>query len=722
MLEKARRFAQLWQAMGPGWLAFRLGYTVRLRTGIMRRQLPPKNWADLPFNDLTVDPDLAEPEAYWEYRRQSAPPFFFAPADREHFSSILTHWDSKGTTPVATAEEIARGEFTYFSHSKKRPGSPPDWHSNPFTGQRAPADRHWSEIDEFDYGDIKVIWELNRFGFVFPLVRAYWRTGEERYAELFWQLVEDWRTQNPPQRGPNWKCGQETAFRVMAWCFGLYGFLDSQASTAQRVATLARMVAISAQRIEGNLSYALSQRNNHGISEGMGLWTVGLLFPEFRRAARWREIGAKVLEEQAQELIYADGSFVQNSVNYHRLMLHDFLWSVRLGDLHNRPFSGKLGNLIGRAGDWLYQIQDEFTGQVPCYGSNDGALVLPLNNCNYQDYRPVVQATQFLHNGTLCYDRGPWDEDLLWLFGPAALEARRAAQRREDWQADVGGYYTLRTPASMVFTRCPTYQHRPGHADALHVDLWWKGQNIALDAGTYSYNEPAPWNSPLVYTAYHNTVTVDGLDQMERVGKFLWLPWLHGQVRPLRTSTRGHLTYWEGAHDGYQRLAQPTSHRRGVLRLDEEWWLIVDGLASPAEHEYRLHWLLADVPYEWTEDTGHLALQTPAGPYHTQSRSMPEACGRSLMRAAPTGPRGWRAPYYRHREPALSIELATQATSALLGTVFGPEPCTLTIDSHELQVMAPLWKAAIRWEMDASRPLITEVTLEGRYRDRLEFE
>jgi len=73
------------------------------------------------------------------------------------------------------------------------------------------------------------------------LLRAYWRTGDESYAELFWRLVEDWRIQNPPQQGANWKCGQETSLRVMAWCFGLYGFCAATATTAERVVALAQM-------------------------------------------------------------------------------------------------------------------------------------------------------------------------------------------------------------------------------------------------------------------------------------------------------------------------------------------------------------------------------------------------------------------------------------------------------------------------------------------------
>jgi hypothetical protein len=138
------------------------------------------------------------------------------------------------------------------------------------------------------------------------------------------------------------------------------------------------MIAVSGKRIEGNLDYALSQRNNHGMSEGMGLWTIGLLFPEFRSSKRWRDLGQQVLEKLGRELIYEDGSFVQHSVNYHRLMLHDYVWAIRLGEQNNQPLSSGLKERIRAAVNFLYQIQDEETGKVPYYGQNDGALILPL--------------------------------------------------------------------------------------------------------------------------------------------------------------------------------------------------------------------------------------------------------------------------------------------------------------------------------------------------------
>ena len=54
--------------------------------------------------------------------------------------------------------------------------------------------------------------------------------------------------------------------------------------------------------------------------------------------------------------------------------------------------------------------------------------------------------------------------------------------------------------------------------DQLHFDLWWHGINVAQDAGTYLYNGEPPWDNPLVSTRVHNTITIDGRDQMTRGG------------------------------------------------------------------------------------------------------------------------------------------------------------------------------------------------------------
>ncbi len=730
MIKKAQHWGQLWRYLGPGWLLGRAAYSARLRSGLLRRQLPATTWEARPLSSFLSDPALADPQRYLEHRRKEAPKFFFDPARRAEYSAYFADWDGQaaGEGPLLLSRELAEGSLRYFEHTSAHTGFPPDWHANPFTGQRAPAGLHWSQIGNYSCGDIKIIWEPSRFGAAYVLARAYWRTGDNSYAEMFWRMLEDWRAHNPPQSGPNWMCGQETSFRVMAWCFGLYAFLDAPATSGERVADLAEMVAVSGERIEANLEYALSQRNNHGISEGLGLWTVGALFPELRKAAEWREKGREILESQGRELIYDDGAFVQHSANYQRLMLHDYLWALRLGDIHEQPFSLELKARVGRAGAFLYQMQDEESGGVPYYGQNDGALVLPLNNCDYRDFRSVVGAVHYYCHGTRLYEDGPWNEDLLWLFGPQALDAPTNAPQRADFGAPVGGNYTLRAQGGFAAMRCATFKDRPGQADMLHVDVWWQGQNMAADAGTYSYSALPPWDNPLAHTAYHNTVTVDGLDQMDRAGKFLWLPWLRSRVRCHERSEEGHLAYWEGEHNGYKRLREPAGHRRGVLRLGDGMWLILDALWSRGSHDYKLHWLFPDVPYSWEEAAGRLALSTPVGPYYAQMTTLQGGGARSLVRADACSPRGWRAPYYNYREPALSVDLAARGSALIFWTLLGPEPCSVSVQGEEMTLEAERWMGTVRLGVKQSRHglhglhglLVDHVALSGKVEDRLE--
>ena len=74
-------------------------------------------------------------------------------------------------------------------------------------------------------------------------------------------------------------------------------------------------------------------------------------------AEQWKGTGRQVLEDLGRELIYDDGAFSQHSVNYHRLMLHDYLWVLRLGEVLNQPFSSELGERVGKAGEFLYQMK-----------------------------------------------------------------------------------------------------------------------------------------------------------------------------------------------------------------------------------------------------------------------------------------------------------------------------------------------------------------------------
>jgi hypothetical protein len=720
MLTRVKQILQLWRYLGFSWLTFRTAYELRLRTGMMARKLPAYQWAERPLSYWLKDGVPADPQDYVDWRHQQADRFFF---NETITLPQVTPWNPEDV--VGVADDALQGRWQYFSKSLCEVGFPPDWHYNLLTEQQTAADRHWSQIDDFDSGDIKLIWEASRFSVVYSLVRAYIATGNEDYPAAFWSLVEDWAQQNPPQLGPNWKCGQETSFRIMAWCFGLYGFSRSSHSSPQRIANLAAMVAASAERVEGNIAYARSQGNNHAISEGLGLWTVGILFPEFRMAEHWRKHGRRVLVEEVFKQVDDDGSYAQHSTNYHRVMLHDCIWALRLGEINEARLPPETYERIGWAIDFLYHLTDLESGQVPNFGGNDGALILPLNNCDYTDFRPVLQAGHYLIHKDHLFAPGPWDEDLFWLFGDSALQNHSPESVQADGRhlpgnlvAETGGYYTMRGTNSWAMVRCARYKTRPHHADQLHFDLWWHGVNVACDAGSYLYNGAPPWDDGLSYTAVHNTVMVDNQDQMTRLGHFIWLDWSTGMVNQIVRSESGHLEYWEGQHDGYARLSAPVIHRRGILHLGDEHWLVLDELSSSQTHAYRLHWLFPDLNYQW-DDSGSLTLQTHAGPYHAQMALLSGDGQYSLVREDAVSTRGWRSRSYMQKEPALSVALEAQADSTRFWTVFSPSKCSVETSQNNFQIQTQNWKALIQLNSTDGTPLVQTVQSSGIIDDTL---
>jgi asparagine synthase (glutamine-hydrolysing) len=622
----------------------------------MQRRLPLEGWDRRPLADWLRPGIPGDPVQYVKWRQKGAGKFFFDELPQPDLLSSVSQRQA-----ISQADAVLSGRWVYFGRLSVDAGFPPNWFRNPLTGESVPADRHWADIPDFAFGDIKLIWEASRFSPVYALARAYAMTHNERYAEAFWTLVEDWAAHNPPQLGPNWKCGQEASFRMMAWCFGLYAFSISSYTTPERVVALSTMIAVTAARIEAYIGYALSLNNNHGLSEAMGLFTAGTLFPEFQRAEYWRSRGKKLLERQAVSQIYADGAYIQHSTNYQRLMLHNFLWTLRLAELNDSPFSRDMYMQLLRSAEFLDSITDAHSGRVPNYGNNDGALVLPLTDCDYGDFRPTLQAMCYLGARQRRYGAGLWDEALVWLFGKQSLNGPVLFRATQQPLTSSSGYSVLRGSESWAMIRCAAYRDRPAHADQLHLDLWWRGLNIALDSGTFAYNAAPPWDGAFLGTAAHNSVMVDGEDQMRRFSRFLWTEWATGS-NVQHTRDRG-CEFWSGEHDGYRRLG--VSHRRTIERRGDVW-NITDDILGDGRHRVRLHWLLPDFPAAVDHAGDTVQLKSPKGVVHIRAKCATHA-NFTLVRAGTriagsvSDPdhlvRGWVSPTYASKQPALSLAL-----------------------------------------------------------------
>ncbi len=114
------------------------------------------------------------------------------------------------------------------------------------------------------------------------------------------------------------------------------------------------------------------------------------------------------------------------------------------------------------------------------------------------------------------------------------------------------------------------------------MSLWWNGANIVCDAGTYLYHGEGVWQNGLARTNVHNTVCVDGMDQMTQLSRFTWVNWAKGKV--LQNGEVDGLHIWQGEHDGYRRLGDPVKHSRSVIELGSDRWLVVDRLTAAQVH------------------------------------------------------------------------------------------------------------------------------------------
>ena len=523
---------------------------------------------------------------------------------------------------------------------------------------------HWTDFETgaTNYQpptDIKFVWEPARFGWAFTLGRAFRITQDDKYAEAFWKYLEQFAEGNPPYLGPHWMNGQEVAIRVMALVWAAQVFETASASGPARRELLIRSIADHAARIPPTLVYARAQNNNHLLTESAALFTAGHALREHPQAGRWRELGWSWLNHAIRRQISSYGEYIQHSTNYHRLMLQCALWVDAILRGRGERWPAPTLQALTRAAHWLFSMLDPASGRTPNLGANDGALILPLSSAPFNDFRPTVQAAAraFLRTGL---PAGAWDEPSLWLGLPATAHT-----------SDSDAYMTdhLRGKDSWAYLRASRFKSRLAHMDQLHFDLWWRGLNVAQDAGTYLYNAGPPWDNPLVSTRVHNTVTVDGHDQMTRGGRFLILDWFPAYSKSLIEADEKILGRVLAYHKGYRRPG--IRHERVATVFTDGHWEVADHLffTKPGEHVFQLHWLLPD--WEWKvenrEGRIEISLKSPYGwivlLLGAESGASSPELRISLARAGELlyGQRevlpfeGWCSPTYGVKSPALSL-------------------------------------------------------------------
>ena len=505
-------------------------------------------------------------------------------------------WATERGNLLHAADRIVAGNFDLLGYTGLSFGNPIDWHFDPTSNRRAPR-QHWSRIPYLDadvVGDHKVIWEINRHQHFFVLGRAYQVTHRADLAETFVKHLVAWMDANPPKTGVNWASSLEVAYRAIAWLWALELFRESPALTPAVLQRALGYLYLHGRHLERYLSTYFSP-NTHLTGEALGLFYLGTMLPEFRRAARWKALGWSVLERELPKQVLDDGVYFEQASYYHRytvdIYLHAFLLAQANGEVVPRAMEERLALAVGHLADLTRP-----DGTIPVVGDDDGGQLVLLEQRQLTDVRAALgTASVVLQRPDFAAVAGHPTEETLWLVGPARWRIIESATADAvpghlSVLYPTGGYAIMRDGwgprANHAIIDCgPLGATNCGHAhsDALSVEISVAGCPMFIDPGTFTYTGSDLDRDWFRHSAAHNTVTVDGQSSSSVAGPFSWR---HRTDAVLDAWWTGPLIdRFVGHHTGFQRLRAPAIHRREIIFVRGQYWVIVDTVLSAGSHE-----------------------------------------------------------------------------------------------------------------------------------------
>jgi Heparinase II/III-like protein/Heparinase II/III N-terminus len=544
------------------------------------------------------------------------PTRFFPGATADETPKLVwRHAPDLAEAVIRTADAAVQGTFDLLGYRGLRFGEPIDWHLDPVSGRRSPL-IHWSRIQPLDpeqIGDSKVIWELGRQQWAIHLAQSYRLTGDARYAEAAVRAIVDWRHANPPGLGIHWTSSLELACRTLSWLWTLALCRDAQALTPDVVLSIVDSIDRQAQHVARHLSYYFSP-NTHLTGEALGLLAVGIALPELRDAARWRDLGARILIAECPRQIRPDGTHFEQAMCYQRYTAELYLQFLVLATRNGLLVPAVVAERVQRLLDallWL-RLPD---GSLSPMGDADGGWLFPQPGRAPGDMRGVFAlAAAYFGRADYAWAAGGLAPEAIWILGPQVEEsfdrlvpAPPAASpsrvfpdgglvvMRSDWGP---GAHQLILDAG-PFGDPVSGAH--GHADLLSVQVAAFGTPVVVDAGTGTYTPEPRWRSYFRGSHAHSTVVVDGQSQATPAGPFAWVD--RPAARLTRWTATGSLEVADGEHDAYAWLAEPVRHRRRVLFVDRRFWVIVDELAGAGEHTVEVRFQLAQLPVAVEQDS-----------------------------------------------------------------------------------------------------------------------
>ena len=178
-------------------------------------------------------------------------------------------------------------------------------------------------------------WQLNRFSHWTVLGKAYWATGDEKYAKAFVKQMNSWVDQcKKPSKsfngvGSAWRTIEAGIRTLGNWPDAFNYFLSSPSFDDESIIKMVKSFYEHGQHLREH-----NTANNWLSIEMQGLYTVAVLFPEYKVSKDWREYAIIHLYEEELNQFYPEGAQKELAPSYHTVSLSSIVGAYKLARLN----------------------------------------------------------------------------------------------------------------------------------------------------------------------------------------------------------------------------------------------------------------------------------------------------------------------------------------------------------------------------------------------------
>jgi hypothetical protein len=428
---------------------------------------------------------------------------------------------------TAVADKILENFFLFPGNNNVYLGDKIKWNYDYINNYEWEKSLSWKKdfINASPAGDISIPWSLARFNQGITLGKAYLATNDIKYAKFFISLLNDFTAENPFCTGINWLSAYHVSIRLLNVLYSFGFFIKSNEVNAEVINRLLEFTLESAVFIDNSLDYS-PNRGTELLISYLGLLAAGLMFDKTHFGSKILSKAQAGFEQETRRLVYISGVYKGQAVLHSTLVLETLFYADIFIKKRGRKFSPGYSSIIENMFlVFLEYLRADKT--IPLFGDDFITRIIPLTQTPAKKdftYMAAIGAYYFNIETLKNYAPKPTAE-ILFLFGLDALEKfeqiKTVKHEKKSTSIEPGGVYFLRNKELDIFVKCGEIGFgAPSHNDALSFDIFYKGNLLVTDSGTYSIYKDEKTRNEYRSVKAHNTAYIDGMDLAEFDGIF----------------------------------------------------------------------------------------------------------------------------------------------------------------------------------------------------------